>query len=299
MKKISLIVLIFSIGASRAVYAQDNAGFAFLKIDVDARAAAMAGSYTALANDASAAYWNPAGLALAGEQSILVMHNDWLLDISHSFAAYQFISGKHNFAFSINYIQIPGIEITLQAAEEKAGTIDAYNLSSALSYATMYDDHWAIGVTLKYLFEKYYLVSAPGWAVDLGVQRKDVFEFTDLGFSIQNLGKMSKLDNSATLLPIIIASDLSFSGHKFFEEKLIFSVGLRWIEKEKTYLHTGMEYQISDNFFARGGVRNGNENTIWTGGFGIKYKNFYFDYAYVPFEYNLGVSNRLSLRLKF
>ena len=42
----------------------------FLKIGVGARASAMGEAFTAVANDASALYWNPAGLAHRALQSV-------------------------------------------------------------------------------------------------------------------------------------------------------------------------------------------------------------------------------------
>ena len=46
----------------------------FLSIGVDPRAQGMGGAYVALANGASAAYWNPAGLANQASQEVSFMH---------------------------------------------------------------------------------------------------------------------------------------------------------------------------------------------------------------------------------
>src|SRR5210317_1200826 len=43
-----------------------TSSMAFLKIPVGARAEAMGGAYVAVANDAFAAFWNPAGIAQVG-----------------------------------------------------------------------------------------------------------------------------------------------------------------------------------------------------------------------------------------
>ena len=59
----------------------------FLKIGMGARAAAMADSFTAVADDATAIYWNPAGLALVNGTSLSTTHGQWLQGVSNDFFA--------------------------------------------------------------------------------------------------------------------------------------------------------------------------------------------------------------------
>jgi len=278
--------------------AQQNAGLSFLKIDVDARAAALAGAYTALTNDASAAYWNPAGLALAENTTINGMYNDLFAGITHSFLAVQFATGEHAMAFSFNYQNVPGIEIRETATEQPAGNVDAFSLAAAFSYATTYDE-WKVGGSLKYLFEKLYLVSAPGWAIDLGVLRKNFYGGVDLGMVVQKLGKMSKLDRKATKLPFMISTGLTYKIPSFFDDNLLASLDLQWIESEKFYTKFGSQYYLSENLVLRGGLKNGNDGLVWTGGFGVNYNSFHLDYAYAPWENELETSNRLSVGVSF
>jgi len=279
------------------LFAQKNTGLFFLKSDVDARAAAMAGAYTAMASDASAAYWNPAGLALAENLSFTGMYNDLFAGISNSFIAVQFLTGDHALAVSFNYQNIPGIAIR-ETATEDASTVEAFYLASALSYATTFDE-WQVGATMKYLFEKLYLLSAPGWALDLGILKKNFFGGVDFGLVVQNLGKMSELDKEATPLPLIINTGLTYKVPSFFDDNLLVSTDLNWVKDEKLYVKFGLQYYLTENFALRGGLKNGNEELLWTGGFGINYNALHLDYAYAPFEYYLGTSSRLSLGFDF
>jgi hypothetical protein len=57
----------------------------FLKIGVGARAAALGDAFIAIADDASALYWNPAGLIQFKNHEIIFAHNSWLVDINHDF----------------------------------------------------------------------------------------------------------------------------------------------------------------------------------------------------------------------
>ena len=47
----------------------------FLKIGVGARASALGDAFVAIANDASALYWNPAGLVQFKNDEIIFSHN--------------------------------------------------------------------------------------------------------------------------------------------------------------------------------------------------------------------------------
>ena len=53
----------------------------FLSIPVGARALGMGGAFVGVANDASAMYWNPAGMARATQAEVQLNHAAWLADI--------------------------------------------------------------------------------------------------------------------------------------------------------------------------------------------------------------------------
>ncbi|MBI5244034.1 MAG: UPF0164 family protein, partial [Elusimicrobia bacterium] len=57
--KLALILLL----SAQAAWAETKTGAAFLKIGTGARAEAMGGAYTAIADDVNALYYNPGGLA--------------------------------------------------------------------------------------------------------------------------------------------------------------------------------------------------------------------------------------------
>ncbi|MDZ7413622.1 MAG: UPF0164 family protein, partial [candidate division KSB1 bacterium] len=58
----------------------------FLEIEVGARALAMGGAFVATANDASALYWNAAGLARLSRSELHLGHTQWLADMRYDFA---------------------------------------------------------------------------------------------------------------------------------------------------------------------------------------------------------------------
>ena len=63
-KKAVIVMLSLSVilGAAQSARAVSNAGVLFLRIAAGARAAGIGESFVAMADDASATHWNPAGL---------------------------------------------------------------------------------------------------------------------------------------------------------------------------------------------------------------------------------------------
>ena len=100
MKKLILILIIFPLNT---LFAQlfptlggQRAGIStvqFLKIGVGARASAMGEAFVSVANDASALYWNPAGVVQAKQNQLIISHNNWVADINH-----EFIGGIYKFS---------------------------------------------------------------------------------------------------------------------------------------------------------------------------------------------------------
>src|SRR3569832_2005242 len=84
MNKILSILLLFKAGCAGSGLAQ-NRKFSneFLSIGVGARALGMSNSYVSSANDVTAGYWNPAGLATIGNQhQVALMHSEYFAGIA-------------------------------------------------------------------------------------------------------------------------------------------------------------------------------------------------------------------------
>ena len=57
----------------------------FLSIEVGSNAVGMGGAYTSIANDATAMYWNPAGLSFHDTKEVYFNHANWIADISFDY----------------------------------------------------------------------------------------------------------------------------------------------------------------------------------------------------------------------
>jgi len=113
MKKLILtLVLVFAVAFSATnAFAVSEAAVLFLMISPGARAAGMGEAFVGLADDASAVYYNPAGLAYQQGRELTLMHSNWLpqfgSDLFYDFAAYrQSVEGLGTFGLNVTYLNL-------------------------------------------------------------------------------------------------------------------------------------------------------------------------------------------------
>jgi hypothetical protein len=85
---LALVVILASLAGP--ALALDKYAAEFLKIPVGARAIGMGGAFSAVADDATAAYWNPAGLIFGSKRQIWAEHAEQFGDaVNHNYLAFR------------------------------------------------------------------------------------------------------------------------------------------------------------------------------------------------------------------
>ncbi|MEW6556942.1 MAG: UPF0164 family protein [Elusimicrobiota bacterium] len=113
MKKIIIFVFALTflpLYLSTFLPASSNTGASFLNIGTSARATSLGGAYVAVANDASAINYNPAGLSQLNRSEIVGQHTEWISDIRHDFLAGAFPLRNSTVGFSVIYLSQGKIE---------------------------------------------------------------------------------------------------------------------------------------------------------------------------------------------
>lgn len=289
------ICIVFSSLTFAAFENEGNTGMAFLKVGVGARAAGMGEAYSAVASDASAAYWNPAGLVSAGGSNVILVHNRWLLDVGSEFGALQI---KKHFAMHVYDYHIGDIPVRTIPSEHPLEKTSAQYLSIGGSYARMINQKLDAGVTVKYLFEKIFVYSASGFAFDFGLRYKMIKRNLFFAATIQNLGKMNELENEATRLPVISRFGAMYNLPKEIGPmRLMFAFDFVKPMEENLRMHIGSEAIFWNQIALRAGFMNGYENRNFSFGLGVHKSSFQFDYSMTPLQDDFDTGHRFSLAI--
>jgi hypothetical protein len=129
----------------------------FLLIAPGARAGGMGEAQVALADDAYATFWNPAGLGFQEGYEIVGMHVNWLPGLVDDMY-YDFLGGRvpvENlgvFGGHIIYLNAGEQQYT-GPNQEDLGTFLTYFTSGAISYSTLITENSSIGFNFKLLYQ--------------------------------------------------------------------------------------------------------------------------------------------------
>jgi len=293
-----MIVILFSTNFSVAQTGNAGAtGLAFLKLGVGARAGGMGGAFSAISDDATATFWNPAGLTYSRAQ-VAFTHTKWLQDITNEFLAITFPAFRGTLGLSFYANNVGGIERRLNPSEEPIGTVEANDVALGLSYATSISSSLKAGLTVKYLYEKIFIESAAGYAFDFGLILQPFSNPLQLAVVAQNFGSMDKLRAESINLPKTVRLGVSylFALDGIGGKVLLAADGVKVIETDFRGSF-GAELQFKSQLAVRVGYQTGLSRQAFGGGLGLKMNRYYLDYGFIPFDSNFGDTHRFSFAL--
>jgi len=174
----------------------------FLKIGVGARAIGMGGAYVSLANDASAMFWNPAGIALISGGEAFFNHSEWIADMNFDYAGIVVaIPTVGSFGVNATFLSMGDMERTTEYYPEGTGQkFDAGSYALGLSFARSLTDRFSIGVNVKYINEYILNSSASGMAIDLGTMFVTPLNGLRIGANISNFGTKMQMNGRDILV---------------------------------------------------------------------------------------------------
>ncbi len=302
------------------------AGAQFLKIGVGARANALAGAYSALGNDLTSIFWNPAGVADLKRISANFSYTQWFAGFGHNYAAIALPIGE-SFTAAVNIISLSSDKIMVTTIDRPEGTGTHYyinDLAFGVTLGGYLSESFSFGINAKYIRNSFSSLASSGIAFDVGTMYKTGIQGIKLGVSISNLGSeqqytgqdlrttaklvsslnMSPIDAeyiaSAYSIPIIFRAGLSSDIIDEETNKLSASCEFTTLSDTKEQFAFGVEYTWNKMVVVRGGYRFGLDQMGLAGGLGLTYPgggfNGSLDYSITPTK-NLGLVNRVSINL--
>lgn len=317
-------------GVPRREFSKIGAGTGtFLNLPVGARAAGMGASFVAVADDASALYWNPAGITQIEGVSATYTFAPMFAGMTHHFAGASFAisddwrAGIHALAYGSDEIEVT----TMFDQEGTGASYTAQDISLGLSVAGQLTEQFSFGATGKFISLKLADVSASTVAFDFGTLYKPGILGMRIGFAVNNLAPsvtyqgtglvesggvdqetgnqepdVERTSGDATL-PLTfragIATDV-FEGDE--ENSLLVNTEFSTAADRAEYLGIGVEYTWNQLISIRGGYHFGSEEAFGpSGGLGINYETGSFvgriDYAIRP-HVNLGLTNHITASIR-
>jgi len=314
-----------------------TAGLQFLKIGIGARALGMGEAYTAVTDDISSIYWNPAGLALKAQDQVMFSHTAWVAGINYEFVAFSKVTSMGTFGVSTALLHMDYMDVTEEEVFGPTGeTFTCYDLMAGITYANEFTDKFSFGTTIKFLYEKLDEYAVNGVAVDIGSLYNTGWKNLTIGMTIKNFGPdleyevdedgdgllnedpFDLLDNDGDGLidedrdefpfkiPMGFSLGVAMDLYERDNQLLLASVQLdNCVDRQETY-NVGMEYKIG-TFKIRSGYQLNYDELSYSVGFGWTIPTsiavFNIDYSYTDMgdltESFLLSPQRLTLKLSF
>jgi len=280
-----------------AIFSSGDVGttmYPLLKIGVGPRPVALGEAYVGLADDITAAYWNPSGLSDLKDLQFFISHHEWFMDIRDEYFILGMPGLNGYFTLTGVYSSIKDVEIW-DETNMPLGTENLWSGIFSISHGRKLKDNLSLGFGIKIMYEDLYEESIYDFALDIGI-KLILNENFQLGGAIRDL-------SYKTEIPSIVKIGGCYQGIKRLKMVLDFTLP----SDNVPYLNAGIEFNINPFISIRSGWRSGPYNISnlgwesgFTTGFGIKYAGINLDYAFVPYGI-LGMTHRIALSggLKF
>ena len=314
---------------------ESQAAVLLLLIEPGAKQAGMGEAYSAIADDASAGYYNPAGLAFQDRnvKNLQFMHTNWLPaladDIYYEYLGYsQYAEGWGNFAFNIVYFNLGEQARTSSISSDIIGKFQSFEVVASGSYGTTMTENLSLGLTLKVIYSK--LADAgqeaergkgvgTSFGLDFGAMYKTPLDGLTMSAVIHNLGpKISYIDvTQADPLPLNFVLGAAYIPFENDFNKLSFALDIYkplvrrngtplealykgWYDEDKEFeqidFKVGTEY-IYNNFMAlRAGYSYDKDGELKSPTFGV---GVIWDRMNVDIAYYAGRDNPMQDSMRF
>jgi len=267
-----------------------TAGVQFLELGVSARAIGAGDAFLAISDDASAVYYNPAGLTQIAEREAMFTHVSYLADINYDFAGLAYPTTKFGGVWGVGFYMLNAGEMDIthpEGSKENWGTgqtFTAKDYALSLSYARSLTDRFSFGMTLKLIDELLDTERAVGWAADMGTLYNTGFRGFKIAMVVSNFGPDLKFIQDECPLPMNFKFGGVLDVYRKGNHSATFSVEGSHPNDNMEKFNAGIEYWFKDMFSLRLGDHFEYDTGGISAGLGLKMsvskRQLKFDYGY-------------------
>jgi hypothetical protein len=242
-------------------------GAVALKIPVGPRAIAMGQAFVAVADDANAIYWNPAGLNQLGGTELTAQY-DVFIDTER----YNYFAGATKLGNSAAIglgakILSTGTDPAIDSnGNQTSGFVGETYMDIDLAGAYRLSYYFDVGITAKYISENLSGTTASTFAVDLGLLYKTPIPHFTAGLDVQNLGPGIKFDQVTDPLPLNVKVGVAY---RMFDDNFTTDFDMNFPNDNAISANLGGEYWYKDTLVGRFGYQfqgSVDQNEVGIGG---------------------------------
>lgn len=251
--------------------------------------------------DATAVYWNPAGLARMNGAALHLTHTEWFEGVRQEYIGAATRLGRHAIGGAVSGIFTGSIDRRDDRGRQ-IGTYGYYDLAAAFSYALEARRDLWIGATVKFLREGIDHYSGNGVAADLGVQWALPWNAVTAGAALRHLGPGITVNREETKLPTAFQGGLSFRQNMGGSgSAVLLSVEGRKSREDDANVLYGLDYVTPYGASLQAGYRSGTDSADVSFGARLSKGVYTFSYAFVPYSnlVDVGDTHRISLDIAF
>jgi len=296
----------FCLASDAGVYAGN-----FLKIPVGARETALGAAFSAVADNANAVYYNPAGLGLLKSPEISLTYDKYLEGITRQWLAFVLPCKYGAFGAGLNYLSVSPFD-SYDDNDNRTGSVSASAAAVFLSYGgTLPGGYGPIrsvsyGASVKHVSERLDSERGSGFALDAGLLLVSKLKNLKFSFGAENLlSSEIKFENEKEKLPLKFKAGASFllePGASF--PCFLFSAEAGFPEEGDDHFGFGLENILYKTLALRIGHNSfGKVSDGMVFGFGLDLrrhtgKALRVDYSYGAAD-NFGNIQKLTLAYRF
>jgi hypothetical protein len=278
-------------------------GFQILKVGISASVSGKGEAVSATSGDATIMWYNPAAVQLNPHSNFCFSHSSYIFENNLENASLIVKKANHSYGLGIIFLNYGKIDSYSENPADIYDVIGEYHptdilVAGNLAYRIL--PSLFCGTNLKMVFEKIHTESVVGFSTDFGLLYDSFLKGLNVALVTQNIGFSTKMKNERIKFPITYKIGANYDINVTNQSNISFSIDLvKYIDCDNLKANSGIEYGFADIIYTRLGYKINYDVQDFSAGLGIKLNNYKFDYAFEPFQDELGNAHRFSISYNF